>query len=199
MTIEPKRLIDQDPGFAHLVAASKKDGPSNAQVDKALSLATRAAVPSSRLGSWFSTRMVIGLGVIGMSMLVLVGMRSSSSAGGGGAAPPALVSMPVHVGEATAIPSEPSEAPVGAPVMTVSVDDLAAAPPVASAAPSVDLSARRARAKIGENIDAKRTTFGEEVALVAAARSALEGGDVPSCMHAVDRYRERFGSGTFGQ
>ena len=42
-------------------------------------------------------------------------------------------------------------------------------------------------------------TFREELALVSAARTALETGDASACLRAVDRYDERFRAGIFAQ
>jgi hypothetical protein len=218
MTKGPTRLIHEDPGFAHLVAASRNDGPSSAQVDKALSLATQAAA-ASRWTSWrwLAPGLAVSAVVVGTSMLAIIGgpgpSASDDAAGQGAVAAPA--------------PSAPAAEMRGdTPVMTVSVADLAPAPP---ATPAAHVSARRSpvrpaasaivarsnlREATGDGVNtspdarsdgeparagAARTTFGEELALVSAARAALEAGDVPSCMDAVDRYGERFGSGIFAQ
>lgn len=117
----------------------------------------------------------------------------------------------------------PSTDEEGSPVVTVSVNDLAPVPPEAvppatgrplpnaagpatAGSPAAPATAANAASPPPENAQPgssgsapgmARTTFAEELALVGAARSALERGDVPSCVRAVDRYQERFGSGTF--
>lgn len=219
MIEEPTRLIHDDPEFASLAAASNNDGPSSAEVDKALALATRTAMTSPRTSwRWFGASLAVGIAVIGTSVIGLVGMP--------GAAPARDAAVRTSVVTAPAPNTPAAETLVETPVMTVSVDDLASAP---SAPPAADLSARTSQARAAApavvarsgspeaqnesaktsldsrsdtelgRTDAGSSTFAEEFALVSAARSALGRGDVPACMRAVDRYGERFRSGMFAQ
>jgi len=209
MIEEPTRLIHDDPEFASLAAASNNDGPSSAEVDKALALATRTAMTSPRTSwRWFGASLAVGIAVIGTSVIGLVGMP--------GAAPARDAAVRTSVVTAPAPNTPAAETLVETPVMTVSVDDLASAP---SAPPAADLSARTSQARAAapavvarsgspeaQNESAKTsldsrsdTELGRTDALVSAARSALGRGDVPACMRAVDRYGERFRSGMFAQ
>jgi len=239
MTSEPKRLFDEDPGFAHLASASEKEGPSAAQMDKLLSLATQAAMtPRPRWSRRRQPSVVVGVAVIGASILgIAVGAVSFSRSGASrasepSAAEPARASPDVleqrvpPAGEARAndaIAAPTSSPSNGRPLKTVSVDDLAPAPPATSS--STDRLARRAAESTGAPLAGPRAvpsmsapapsrdapgddavaatevgaTFDEELALVSAARSALKRGDARSCMRAVDDYRARFGAGTFAQ
>ncbi len=205
MMKEPTRLIHEDPGFARLVAASSAEEPSSEQLDKALALATDAAVSSRWSLAWragLGARIAIGFAVVGMAIVGIAELRGEQSPSELGVAPVAVAaSLP------TASPLAPT-VEVAAP--TVSVNDLADVP-------SATVSARRrvatpsspshasaddgpfegAHAQRGAEPGVDRGTFREELALVSAARGALETGDVAACMRAVARYDERFHAGIF--
>jgi hypothetical protein len=214
MTSEPKRLFHEDPGVAHLVAASEKDGPSSDQMEKLLSLATDAAIARRTPWRWAGPSFAVGIAFIGAAVLGI------SAGSGPSRTEPALANVSFADAAVEALVSERT---TEAPVVTVSIHDLAPAPPPSS---SSDLSARGSGARGPATAVARRipppaaphegaagsqsarqgelpptgaghTTFDEELALVSAARSFLQRGDVPSCMRTIETYRERFGSGTF--
>lgn len=201
MTIEPTRLVHEDPDFAHLVAASEEDGPTPAQVDEAVSLARRMA-SASRPRSW--RWLGAGTAVVGASMLGLIA-ASSLSSGGGAAAKNA---------EGTASPAGPVVAPAAEPsTMPESIAPSAREPPplaVASASairavaprgrpPTAKASGDRHERAQGGSAGAERSTFDEELGLLSAARAALAASDTPASLRAVERYRARFPSGLFAE
>jgi hypothetical protein len=196
------RLVHEDPEFARLVAASKNEQPPSDQFEKTLSLADEIAA-KSRSTSWLGTNLVIGLAVLGAVTVGVVAGAQALRSGHTSASP-------------VVVPAVPAEQPApvmgeeAAPVLTVSVDDLAAVPlsavSVATRRPATKAAAPVASAPVQqaestpsrpEASGTARTTFVEELALVGAARSSLEKGDIPSCMRAVGQYQARFGSGTF--
>ena len=224
MTSDPKRLFDEDPGIAHLVSASEKDAPPSAQMERLLSLASQAAA-APRRPSWQWTRpsIVLGIAAIGVSAFgISVGAGAFRHREPAPAVAPASVEPAQERSAAGGNEDERKHVAVSAtatpiedPVMTVSVADLAFVP--ASATPTMEPSVRRAAgvvavtprastaprsdlptANAGESL-AGGSTFDEELALVSAARTALQRGDVPACMRAVEDYRARFGAGTFAQ
>lgn len=204
----PKRLINEDPGFARLFSALESDGPKSAQVDKALALATRTAAASG--SGWASSRWLgtsagpIALAVVGVSALLgAFVVLASDPSPGGVAAPRSGVAAPQErvapLATATFAPAPPVPVAPEAPVVSVRVDDLPPAPvvaPPASRAPSREAEGAAAAAR---ETPAATPTFAEELALASEARSALEAGDVASCLRAVERYDQRFRSGTFAQ
>jgi len=218
MTKEPKRLFDEDRGVAHLVAASDKDGPSSAQMQKLLSLATDPAAARRTPWRWTGPSFAVGIAFIGAAVL---GVAAGAAPSGSRTDTAPATASP------TALPAEAlgGDRPAEAAVMTVSIHDLAPAPssssglsvrgaPAKALAPfgptriaSAALSSEGAApgshdARNGGELATTRTgrtTFDEELELVSAARSALQRGDVPSCMRSVEAYCERFGAGTFAQ
>lgn len=134
-----------------------------------------------------------------------------------GAASPAVVAPPApgEAASAAFAPGGPGEAaPSAAPPSVVvelaappvSVNELVDAPRFAATAPRRAVARSGAEpatadeaapAALGAEPGARRGTFREELALVSAARSALETGDAAGCMRAVARYDERFQAGTF--
>ncbi len=219
------RLVHEEPEFARLVAASNKEAPPSDQFEKALLLATEIAATPRRISwGWLAPNLAIGLAVIGATVLgVLAGTRALRS--GDTVTPPAAVALAAP--QPCAAPCAPDRAgnerppttnEEAASVVTVSVNDLAPVPsattttstrpPPTKAAPATAASSASAAApfehaepppSLPEPSGVARTTFVEELALVGTARSTLERGDIPSCMRAVARYQERFGSGTFAQ
>lgn len=220
-TEQPTRLVHEDAEFARLVAASHKEAPPSADVERALSLANQLA-PASRWTAWrwFGSNLAIGLAVLGAATAGAVAGSRALRAGD------AVATSAVAPTAAPDAPSRPSSADPCAPdgtresdppataeqapaeqapaVTTISVNDLAAAPPdpVAvgtrrSAAKALASGAALPRLDRAEPSTPSRTTFAEELALVSAARSAIEHGDAPSCMRAVGEYQERFRSGIF--
>lgn len=175
----PERMIHEDPGFARLVAASDKEAPSRELLDDALA---RSAPRSSRW-SWGGPGLAVGIAALGVSVLGITTMHKETP-------PP---EAPVETRTVIALPTPPVNPVAEPPIATISVDDLASAPPERPkiAAPSAPLA--RAQA------DAGSPSFADELALVTAARSALEAGDATACMRAVDRYDQRFHGGLFAQ
>lgn len=205
MTIEPTRLIHEDPGFAHLVAASEEDGPSPVQVDDAVSLARRMA-SASRPRLW--RLLGAGTAVVGASMFGLVA-ASSVSSGSGAATSAAEMAPPV------ALAAGPIVAPTAEPSNAVEdVAPSAEAPPLLAVAPASTIRTvaprgRPATAKPGgdrheENARGpsageERSTFDEELGLLSAARAGLAARDTPASLRAVERYQSRFPSGLFAE
>lgn len=221
MMKEPTRLIDEDPGFAHLVAASHDDGPSSGQLDRAMTLATQAAT-ETRWSSWrwLGSKAVLGIALLGALVIGGLGVREMVLSRDAAVLPSAdMDGLPSSRAPALTVTSPELPTPAASVVTTISVQDLAPAPAdlaetssraIASATGAA--SARGAQGGVAAtpgrdstqerdlvDAGAKRTTFREELALVSAARSALEAGDIPACLHAVDGYRDQFGSGTFAQ
>ncbi len=211
MTIEPTRLIHEDPGFAHLVAASEEDGPSPAQVDEAVSLARRMASASRpRLWQWW---LGAGTAIVGASMFGLIAASSLSS--GSGTAKNAEATAPlVALAASPESPVAPVGAPAAGPSTTVeNVVPSAEEPPVlavasASAiravaprgrAPTSKASADRHENARGAATGAERSTIDEELGLLSAARAGLAVNDIPASLRAVERYQTRFPSGLFAE
>lgn len=208
MTTEPTRLVHEDPGFAHLVAASEEDGPSPAQVNEAVSLARRMASASRpRLWQWW---LGAGTAVVGASMIGLFAASNISS--GGGTAKNGEGMAPLV--ELAALPAAPIVAPAAEPsAMVESVvpsAQEAPAPAVASASAirTVAPRGRPATSKAsgdrhenarGAPAGAARSTFDEELGLLSAARAGLAASDTPASLRAVERYRTRFPSGLFAE
>ncbi|MDF2697715.1 MAG: hypothetical protein K0S65_6098 [Labilithrix sp.] len=195
MTKGPTRLIDQDPGFARLVAASENEEPSSDQLDKALSLATDAAATSRWSLGWrggLTARLAVGVAAIGIAVLGIASMRDER-ASRSDAIQTGLVPAPAE----SVVIAPPRREPA---VTIVSVHDLAPAPPpkVPARAPAPGGSTRTSSPE-GPIAGSARGSFSDELALVSTARAALEAGDAPACLRAVERYDERFRSGIFAQ
>lgn len=205
MTKDPTRLIHEDPGFAQLVAASTAEEPSSEQLDKALALATDAAASSRWSLVWrggLGARLAIGVAVAGLAIVGIAKLHGEQS--------PSEVGV-ASVAHAASLPTaSPPAATVDVAATTVSVNDLADAPsstlparrrvaiPTGSARASADEGPFEGpHAPQGADPNVGRGTFREELALVSAARSALETGDAAACMRAVARYDERFHAGIF--
>lgn len=189
MTTGPRRLVHDDADLASMLAAADNEGPSEAEFERALSLADRVPLTApSTIWRWLGPTLA-GIAVMGTTLGVVV-MRTSTSAN---------IPMPVEAAATPRPPSAPrveaAAAPMPPAVMTVSVDELAT---VTTTRPSADTSARR-RDTAAPKASAAHSTFAEEVALVAAARSALERGDAVACKRTVEQYHERFRAGTFAQ
>lgn len=204
MTIEPTRLIHEDPGFAHLVAASEEDGPSPVQVDEAVSLARRMA-SASRPRLW--RLLGVGTAVVGASMFGLVAASSVSS--GSGAATSAAEMVPP-----VALAAGPIVAPTAEP--STAVEDVAPsaeAPPLLAVAPASTIRTVAPRGRPptakaggdrhenarGASAGEERSSFDEELGLLSAARAGLAARDTPASLRAVERYRSRFPSGLFAE
>ncbi|MDB5216106.1 MAG: hypothetical protein JWO86_4033 [Myxococcaceae bacterium] len=192
----PRRLLHEDPGFARLIDAVRRDAPSEAQMSKALSLAsTVAALPGSgSFASWLgraSTK--IGFTILVGVGAILASLAASSVTDDQATAPSAapLPSLTVALVQPASV-NAPSEAAVA----SVRVDDLPSAP-VVQVAPAVQAPAHAKRAE-PTPADAG-STFSAELALTSEARAALERGDVLACLSAVDRYQRTFRSGVFAQ
>ncbi|AKU95954.1 hypothetical protein AKJ09_02618 [Labilithrix luteola] len=179
MTDGPTRRIFEDPEFARLVDASENDGPSSAQIDKALSRVSHMASPARMTWSWWKAGLVIGVAVAGVFTRVDVGTPRNEAVGGVSLSPPPSMS-------ATTVEAVPPP--------TVSVNDLAAAP---IAAPPQQLAANARASVPPERRPKEGTTFDDELALVSHARAALEAKDARSCLRSVERYEQRFRSGLF--
>ncbi len=224
MTMEqPTRLVHEDAEFASLVAASKRQEPPAEHIEKALSLANQITARSRWTSwRWLGTNFAIGLAVAGATAFgVVAGERALRSGApitpplaAAAVAPPHCAAEPCASERAGEAERAPSTSEGETSIVTVSVDDLALVP-----SPAVAVATRRPNANVAApapadngalNLPEKaqpsssdpdagvaRTTFVEELALVAAARSTLERGDIPSCMRAVERYQERFSAGTF--
>jgi hypothetical protein len=195
MTKGPTRLIDQDPGFARLFAASENEEPSSDQLDKALSLATDAAATSRWSLAWrgaLTARLAMGIAATGIAILGIASMRDERSTRSN-AIQMGMVPAPAE----SAVIAPPRSEPA---VTTLSVHDLAPAPPpkVPSRAPAPGGNTR-ASSPEGPITGEARGSFSDELALVSAARAALETGNAPACLRTVERYDERFRSGIFAQ
>ncbi|MBX3225291.1 MAG: hypothetical protein KF795_32600 [Labilithrix sp.] len=220
---EPTRLIHEDPGFARLVAASSAEEPSSGQLDKALALASHAAASSRWSLGWrggLGAHLALGVAAVGVVLAGVAGIRGARSesdvavasaivaqavpiAAAPSAASPAVV---VEAVPGATSPGAPPPAVVELAAPPVSVNDLVDAPRLAAGAPSRSSARSGAEpasadegtpAALGAEPGARRGTFREELALVSAARSALETGDAAGCMRAVARYDERFQAGIF--
>ncbi|AKU97805.1 hypothetical protein AKJ09_04469 [Labilithrix luteola] len=181
----PERLIHEDPGFARLVAASDREAPSRELLEDALS----RSAPRSSWWSWGGPGLAVGIAALGVSVLGMTTMAPEASLESRGVMAPV---SPVS-SASSALPAPPVKPVAEPPIATISVDDLASAPPERpkSAAPSGTVTRVQA--------DAGSPSFADELALVTAARSALEAGDASACMRAVDRYDQRFHGGLFAQ
>lgn len=186
----PKRLVDLDPGFARLVAASDVDRPKQGRIDDVLAQASAAAVSSRWIWSrWLTAGVAVGLAGLTVLGVGTMSSRSSTTIASSERAPETLVA-PAPVA---------AEQPKEATVLTVSIDDLAAAP--ADRAPVVPSKPRAAAAGASASGEAAHAgdTFDEELALVSAARSSLEKGDSSATLRAVSTYQDRFRQGLFAQ
>ncbi|MBX3207515.1 MAG: hypothetical protein KF764_20875 [Labilithrix sp.] len=216
---EPTRLIHEDPGFARLVAASSAEEPSSGQLDKALALASHAAASSRWSLGWrggLGAHLALGVAAVGVVLAGVAGIRGARSESDVAVAS-AIVAQAVPIAAAPSValveavpgatsPGAPPPALVELAAPPVSVNDLVDAPRFAAGAPSRSSARSGAEpasadegtpAALGAEPGARRGTFREELALVSAARSALETGDAAGCMRAVARYDERFQAGTF--
>ena len=200
MTTEPTRLIHEDPGFAHLVAASEEDGPSPARVDEAVSLARRMASASRpRLWRWLGS----GTAIVGASMMGL--FAASSIFSGGGTAKNAEGMAPLVASPSS--PIAPIVAPAAEPSGMVEGVVLSApeppSPAVASASAIRTVAPRgrpaTSKASADRAAGAERSTFDEELGLLSAARAGLAANDIPASLRAVERYQTRFPSGLFAE
>ncbi|MDF2693086.1 MAG: hypothetical protein K0S65_1469 [Labilithrix sp.] len=206
MTNEPKRLVDEDPGFARLVAASEDDGPSPAEIDEAVVLARRM-VSASRWRTW--RWLGSGTAIVGASVLGFFAVTSTSS--GNSAPKPAEVVTPFV--ESAAPTNTPLMAP--APERAAIADGVTPSPSeqpalAVTSASLMRAAAPRARtaldAGVGKHANAESTgtpsepsTFDEELGLLSTARSGLQTKDIPTCLRAVERYEARFPSGLFAE
>jgi len=206
----PSRLIHEDPDFARLVAASTREEPSSDQIAKALSTASSAAVASRwslAWGSGLGRQLTIGLAAIGLATVIGVATTRGGEASKEAGATAHVISAPLAPAAAEAV----REAPLQEMAPTVSVDALADAPLADRTAPK-PAAARTAASAVSKETpsggapaatslqpSSSRGTFSEELALVSAARAALENGDAAACLRAVDGYDGRFRSGTFAQ
>ncbi|AKU99665.1 hypothetical protein AKJ09_06329 [Labilithrix luteola] len=207
MNDEPKRLVDEDPGFARLVAASRGDGPSRAEVDELVSL-TRRMVSASRWRPW--RWLGSGAAIVGASVLTVVAATSVWTGRRGTNVTPVAFPVtnpateaPLVVGgiepepareKAAAAPSPPAVDDPAPPVVA-SPRTRTAVTPVHSAKPVVP----EVRAQGTSSPASELSTFDEELALLTAARSGLHSHDIPSCLRAIERYESRFGSGLFAE
>lgn len=203
MTTEPTRLIHEDPGFAHLVAASEEDGPSPAEVDDAVALARRmVSTTRPRSWRWFGS----GAAIVGASMCGL--FAASSIFSGNGTTKDAEGMAPL----VASIASPAVVAPPPEPSATVeSIVPSAEEPPVpaAGSASTIRTAAPRGRPPTSKASDdrpgkaasagVERSTFDEELRLLSAARAGLAASDVPASLRAVERYQARFPSGLFAE
>lgn len=203
----PTRLIHEDPDFARLVAASTREEPSSVQVAKALSMASTVAAASRWSLAWGSGRLTIGLATVGLAAVIgFATMRGGEPPKDDGAAARVVSAPPAPVAAETV-----REAPLQEAAPVVAVDALADAPladkpaPKPAAARSITGDVSTAPPSPGSvappssPASSSRGSFSEELALVSAARAALEDGDPAACLRAVDGYDARFGSGTFAQ
>ncbi|AKV00159.1 hypothetical protein AKJ09_06822 [Labilithrix luteola] len=203
MSKEPIRLVHEDPDFARLVDASRLHSPSSKVMDGALRVAARgAAATPPRSWRLLAQRWAVGITVVGTAIFGLVVMQAHSRGQG-----PELESSVVQT------PNTSSVEPRGeSPAIVESPENLAAAPPGAAPTEPPVLPARPQATKSVTKQDVRTAadsspshptpssgTFAEELALVSAARSALEGGDVATCLRTLDRYDERFRAGRFRQ
>lgn len=189
---DPPRLIHSNPEFARFVAASNNEEPATEQLEQALSLAAKTAAPTRwSTFRWLAPGLAVSIALIGASVVLSTSHSPERIA----------IKSPVTVA--------PVVAPLEAPMTTVSVNDLASSSP-ADGVPAAPVESARtpralpvrakshvAPARVAPSSSADRSTFSEELALVSAARSALEAADVRTCLREVDRYEERFRSGVF--
>lgn len=211
MSDEPKRLVEEDPGFARLVAASRGDGPSRAELDELVNLSTRMVSASRwRAWSWLGVKTAL----VAASVLAVVvatnrwtGNRETTHAP---VVSPVMAPMfepgapavggaderPVTARETARAPAV-ADGPAAATVMppTSSPRTPATAAVAHSAKPAVP-DVRAPRAPVSES---ESSTFDEELALLTAARSGLHSQDIPSCLQAIERYERRFGTGLFAE
>lgn len=188
--IDPKPLAGEDAGIARLMDSLRSDGPSDAQMEKMLSLANDvAALPPAR-ATWFARASVrVGLAVVGVALVGALLSMSTSDSESVAVVPASSTSAEAKAPTVTPAPDvEPSVASVA----SLRVEDL---PPAAVERPA-GTSAHRA-APSAETRSAG--TFAEELALTSAARAALGRGDTEVCLSVVGRYRERFPQGAFAQ
>jgi hypothetical protein len=212
----PRRLIHDDPGFGRLVDAMRKDGPSEGQMSKALSVATEiASLPPSRgTTSWLGrTALHLGLTVVVIAGL-LAAVVVSTTGYEGRATASAAPSLSISAASIVTSAIEP-------PIASVRVDDLPSAPVAPAPEVAVQASSRTKSVEPGDapargggpacppdgaaapgspcRNTGRRGTFAEELALTSEARAALERGDIASCLKAVDRYQRSFRGGIFAQ
>ncbi|MDF2693932.1 MAG: hypothetical protein K0S65_2315 [Labilithrix sp.] len=203
----PTRLVHDDPDFARLVDASRRHEPSSKGLDETLSLVTRAAGRGTRSSiRWSATHFVAGAALVGAAVFAVATMWRSSR-------PPSVVAVSPAGTMPSVMPS------VNAPVPTLPVEALAEVPTTgtSSRAAAPNASGERSASRRDESAaapreargardvsppaspSAGRASFREELALVSAARSALEANDYASGLRAADRYDERFRSGVLRQ
>lgn len=186
----PKRLVDLDPGFARLVAASDVDRPKQGRIDDVLTQASAAAVTSRWIWSrWLTAGVAVGIAALTVLGIGTMSSRSSTTVATSERPPETVVAPPPVA----------LEQPKEATVMTVSVDDLVAVP--ADRAPLAPSKPRALAAGALASAEAARaaSTFDEELALVSSARSSLEKGDSSATLRAVSTYQDRFREGLFAQ
>lgn len=185
--IDPKPLAGEDAGIARLMDSLRGDGPSDAQMEKMLSLANEvAALPRSHT-SWLARASVrVGLAIVGVALVGVVlstAMSKSDTSSVTPATPKASVEAPA---------STPAVEPAVAEVASMRVEDL---PPA-----NVDKPLGATIHRPASSAEARNAgTFAEELALTSAARAALGRGDTEVCLNVVGRYRERFPQGAFAQ
>ena len=207
----PTRLILEDPDFARLVAASTREEPSSDQMEKALSTATSAAAASRwslAWGSGLAGRLTLGLAAVGIAVAIGFTTMHRGESTNAPASPVAAVS---DAPPAVVAPAHIEVVPPAAQTASVPVESLVDAPAAEPPSPkriarnrdraSADVGAlpERAAAQSSSAGSAGTSTFAEELALVSAARAALEKGDVADGLRTIDAYDARFRSGTFAQ
>ncbi len=214
MSESPRRLVHEDPDFARLVEASRHHEPSSEGFDETLSLVTRAAARGSRSSArWSTTHFVVGMALLGTVAYGVATMwRAPSPAGFVAGSPPGTMPSvaPTADEREAQMPTLPVEALMEAPPTSPSSPAPSREAPNASGASST--SARIAEAAPppreprgprevapSSASSAGRASIAEELALVSAARSALEANDFASCLRTADRYDERFRSGVLSQ
>lgn len=184
MTLDPRRIAEDDPEFARLFEASKEDGPSPRQAEEAARIARSVATAprwSSRSLRLGGALFVVGSVVLGT--FVVHETRTSLPKRGDDrniVAPssellPAPPSLDV---EPSAASAQPPEAAVTSP------DRLPNAKPV---------TAKRNPAPTDQS------SFDEELRLLSQARGGLESNDIAACLRAVDEYEARFPRRLFSQ
>ncbi len=210
----PTRLILEDPDFARLVAASTREEPSSDQMEKALSTATSAAAASRwslAWGSGLAGRLTIGLAAVGIAVAIGFTTMHRGESTNPVAVPASPVAAVSGAPPAVVAPAHIEVAPPVAQTASVPVEALADAPAAEPSSPkriarnrdraSADFRALPERAAVQSSSagSAGTSSFAEELALVSAARAALEKGDVADGLRAIDAYDARFRSGTFAQ
>lgn len=199
MNDDPKRLVEEDPGFARLVAASRGDGPSRAELDELVSLSTRM-VSASRWRSWSSLGVKSAL--VGVSMLAVVGAttRWTGQTRHRDATQTAVVPPPAPAFEERSPASHEADEPAASPRETVSAPVVSPrASATAAPADSAKHLAPEVRAPRARLSEPESSTFDEELALLTAARAGLHSQDIPSCLQAIERYEARFKAGLFAE